>query len=107
MRSCCGYLQEQGNSESSIPISYKSTHLPRDDFKELLKLNLLYLNRQGASEFAFRRPEAQHRARWMSAPVYSFRIYLLHNRLELDATLLRRSKRFCDFVSICYAFYCF
>ena len=87
--------------------SDESTYLPRDDFEKLLKLNLHHLNGQSISELAFRRPEAQHRARWMSAPIYAFKIYLLHNRLKLDATLLRGSKQFCNFVSILYASYCF
>ena len=85
--------------------SDESTCLPRGDFEELLKLSLLYLNGQDASEFAFRRPGAQHRARWMSTPIYAFKMYLLHSQLKLDAILRCRLKRFCDFVSIFYAFY--
>ena len=76
-------------------------------YKEMISRNysnLLCLDGQGASEFAFRRPEAQRCARWMSAPIYAFKIYLLHNRLELDATLLRGSAILRQFSMLLTAF---
>ena len=78
---------------------------PRDDYDELLKLSLFYLERQTAINFAFRCPATQHRARWMSTPIYTFKWCLLRSQLDLDADLIHGSKQFGDFVSIFYAPY--
>ena len=85
--------------------SDESTYLPRDDFDELLKLSLCYLEQQSVSNFAFRRPGTQHRARWMSTPIYALKVYLLRSQLDVDAALVNGLKRFCNFVSIFYVSY--
>ena len=83
------------------------TSSPRVDFFDILrfKWSELDLTAIDFSEFAFQRPGAQHHAQWMSAPIYAFKMYLFHNQLELDTTLLRRLKRFCNFVSFFYTSY--
>ena len=85
--------------------SDENSYSPRDDYDELLKLSIFYLERQTASNFAFRRPSTQHRARWMSTPIYAFKMYVLRSQLDLDADLIHELKRFCDFVFIFYAPY--
>ena len=47
----------------------------------------------------------QHRARWMSTPIYAFKMYLRRSQLDVDATLVNGLRRFCNFVSIFYAPY--
>ena len=79
--------------------SDESTYLPRCDFDEF------YVEQQSVSNFAFRRPGTQHRARWMSTPIYAFKMYLLRSQLDVDATLVNGLRRFCNFVSIFYAPY--
>ena len=59
--------------------SDENSHSPKDDYDELLKLSIFYLERQTAINFAFRRPSTQHRARWMSTPIYAFKMYLLRS----------------------------
>ena len=66
---------------------------------------MFYLEQQRVSNFAFRRPGKQHRARWMSTPIYAFRMYLRLSQLDVDATLVNGLRRFCNFVSIFYAPY--
>ena len=83
--------------------SDESTYLPRDDFDELLNLSLFYLEQQSVSNFAFRRPGTQHRARWMSTPIYAFEMYLLRSQPDVDATLVNVLRRFCNFVSTFHA----
>ena len=43
--------------------SDSSTYLPRDDYEELLKLSLFYLDKSCFDKFMFRRPGTQHHAR--------------------------------------------
>ena len=83
----------------------ENSYLPRNDCDELLKLSLFYLERQTASNSAFRRPGTQYRARRMSTSIYAFKMYLLRSQLDLDADLILGLKRFGDFVSIFYAPY--
>ena len=85
--------------------SDESTYLPRDDFDELLKLSLFYLEQQSVTNFAFRRLGTQHCARWMSTPIYGFKMYLLRSQLDVDAALVNGLRRFCNLVSIFYAPY--
>ena len=49
--------------------------------------------------------QEQHRARWMSTPIYAFKMYLRRSQLDVDATLVNGLRRFCNFVSIFYAPY--
>ena len=73
-----------------------STYLPRDDYEELLKLSLFYLDKTCFDKFVFRRPGTQYHARWMSAPFYAFKMYLLQSQLGLYSNTTKRLKRFCD-----------
>ena len=66
---------------------------------------MFYLKQQRVSNLAFRRPGTQHRARWMSTPIYAFKMYLRLSQLDVDATLVNGLRRFCNFVSIFYAPY--
>ena len=43
---------------------------PRDDYKELLQLTLLLLDRD-SSHLTFYLPGAYHKARWMAIAIYS------------------------------------
>ena len=66
---------------------------------------MFYLEQLSVSNFAFWRPGAQHRARWMSTPIYAFKMYLRRSQLDVDAALVNGLRRFCNFVSIFYAPY--
>ena len=66
---------------------------------------MFYLEQQSVSNFAFWRTGTQHRARWMSTPIYAFKMYLRRSQLDVDATLVNGLRRFCNFVSIFYAPY--
>ena len=63
------------------------TYLRRYDYEEVLKLSLFYLDKSCFDKFVFRHPGTQHHARWMSAPIYAFKVYLLQSQLGLDSFL--------------------
>jgi len=53
----------------------KSTEFqPRDDYKELLQLNLYFFGEEFLEKNGFGKPRACHRARWMAKIIYSFTI---------------------------------
>lgn len=54
---------------------------PREDYKELLQLSLLYLGGWTQNNFPFRAPGALHQARWMAKAIYTLKIVLFTRQL--------------------------
>ena len=57
---------------------------PRDDYKELLQLTIIFLGGtipRGA--FSFRAPAGLHRARWMAKAIYSLKIWMFRHQFQL------------------------
>lgn len=54
---------------------------PREDYKELLQLSLLYLGGWSQNYFPFRVPGALHQARWMAKAIYALKIVLFTQQL--------------------------
>ena len=81
----------------------------RGDYKELVKLTLLYLNGDVESFSGLIKPGALHKARWMAKILYSIKIVLLQRQI---ATLprgtittpaqLKKIARFVQFIVFCY-----
>jgi hypothetical protein len=63
-----------------LNVLENGTH-PREDYKELLQLPLLYLGGWSQKDFPFRAPGALHQARWMAKAIYSLKIALFTRQL--------------------------
>lgn len=50
--------------------------LPRDDYKELLKLAIIFLGGMSNSGITFRAPARLHGARWMAKAIYFFKLFV-------------------------------
>ena len=61
---------------------YLQKQQPRDDYKELLELSLLFLGE--TDDIRIRKPGACHHARWMSKAIYSLKIFLLRRSFKLQ-----------------------
>lgn len=77
------------------------TYLPRDDYKELIQLALLFLG-DGSVPFKFYKPGAYHRARWMASLIYCMKIYLLRSQFHLKARELSGLQQFNLFIVTVY-----
>lgn len=76
---------------------------PRDDYKELLQLALMFLGDKPEAEgFHINAPGAYHRARWMAKIIYSLKIYLCRAQFRLTAAELRGLQQFNAFTVKCY-----
>ena len=77
-----------------------STFQPRDDYKELLQLALLFLGEQGNTSQVQRinMPGAFHRARWMAKLIYCLKIFLFRSQFRLTTTELEGMREFNIFV---------
>lgn len=67
----------------------------RDDYKELLQLTLLFL---GEGRYNFFKPGATSHARWMSKAIYSFKIFLFRDQIDLDEVHLSAIRDVCIFL---------
>src|SRR5262249_49853891 len=71
---------------------------PRDDYRELLQVSLLFLNVPQAGGQHIIAPGAYHRARWMAKLIYCLKIYLFRSQFNLTARELQGLREFNVFV---------
>lgn len=72
---------------------------PRDDYRELLQLSLLFLGVERNTDIIHvRAPGACHRARWMAKLIYSLKVFLFRSQFRLTAHELASLGHFNTFV---------
>src|SRR6218665_3283140 len=71
---------------------------PRDDYRELLQLSLLFLGAEPNGDVHIQSPGACHRARWMAKLIYSLKIYLFRSPFRLTKHELSSLGHFTTFV---------
>ena len=69
---------------------------PRDDYKELLQLTIVFLG-GNVKNFTFKAPAGLHRARWMAKAIYSLKIWMFQRQFRLTAREERGLKTICIF----------
>ena len=57
---------------------------PRDDYKELLELTIIFLGGQPPNGVRFRYPGAIHRACWMSRAIYTLKMVIFQEQYPMD-----------------------
>ncbi|CAI6348004.1 unnamed protein product [Macrosiphum euphorbiae] len=55
---------------------------PRDDYRELLELTVIFLGGKLSSDISFKIPGAIHHARCMAKAIYSLKIYLFCEQIR-------------------------
>lgn len=76
-------LKENAVSFMLTVLNQAPEKLPRDDYRELLELALIFLGETPPRGVKFRAPGAFHHARWMSKLLYVFKIYVFRQQFEL------------------------
>jgi len=56
---------------------------PRDDYRELLELTVIFLGGKLSNDNSFKIPGAIHHARWMAKAIYSLKIYVFREQFHL------------------------
>lgn len=66
-------------------VHHSTSTQPRDDYKELIELALIFLGHDVARkrDMLFRRPGAMNRARWMATLLYAIKIWLFRDQVPL------------------------
>jgi hypothetical protein len=67
--------------------------LPRDDYKELLELSIIFLGGTPSNGIQFRYPGAVHRARWMSRAIYSLKCGFLGTSFTYSNLLTKHGEK--------------
>lgn len=75
---------------------------PRDDYKELLHLTLLFLGHRPHKKVLFNYPGAFHHARWMSKANYSLKMYLFRDQFSMSSEELEGIRETCIFIVMLY-----
>ena len=57
---------------------------PRDDYRELLELTIIFLGSTPPRGVKFQFPGALHRARWMARAIYSIKMYLFRDQFPIQ-----------------------
>jgi hypothetical protein len=75
---------------------------PRDDYRELLEITIIYLGQSPARGIRFMRPGALHRARWMARVIYAIKICLFQSQFKMTQREKSGMKRFAAFAVSLY-----
>ncbi|CAH0555130.1 unnamed protein product [Brassicogethes aeneus] len=57
---------------------------PRDDYKELLELSIIFLGDIPLKGISFKAPAGLHRARWMAKCIYSLKIFMFRSQMDVS-----------------------
>ena len=72
---------------------------PRDDYRELMELTLLFLGRSLSCGTRFRVPRANHHVRWMAKIIYTFKVWMFHSQFHLTSHEQKGLRYLCIFFS--------
>lgn len=79
-------------------INQLQQYQPRDDYKELLELTIIFLGQEPPNGIFFKVPGPIHHARWMSKAIYSLKIYLFRNEFKLTLKENNALRDLCIFI---------
>ncbi|KAL4092416.1 hypothetical protein QTP88_026917 [Uroleucon formosanum] len=71
---------------------------PRDDYRELLELTVIFLGGILPNGIHFKKPGAIHHARWMAKAIYSLKIYLFREQFRLTVKEETTLRNICIFI---------
>lgn len=75
---------------------------PRDDYRELIELALIFLGTPPSRGIHFAAPGAMHQARWMSKTIYTFKVWMFRSQFKLTAYEEKGLRNLCIFFARIY-----
>lgn len=79
-----------------------SKEICRDDYRELLELVVMFLGFNLPKGNKFRKPGASHHARWMSKAIYSLKIFMFRDQLDIPKREFGGIRDVCIFLVLLY-----
>lgn len=100
-------VQRQITSEkieeiSSFVLDALQNLQPRDDYKELLQLTLIFLGLVRPENVSFRFPGAFHHARWMAKAIYCLKLFIFQEVFDMTTEELEAVRDTSIFVVVVY-----
>lgn len=83
-------------------MSAVAENQPRDDYRELAEVTLIYLGITPQRGIHFRAPGAMHQARWMSKIIYTFKVWLFRSQFQLSTREETGLRQLCIFFATVY-----
>ena len=75
---------------------------PRDDYRELLDLTIIFLGGTPSKGISFRAPSGLHQARWMAKAIYALKIWMFRSQFKLTKRQEKALADICQFTVIIY-----
>lgn len=94
----CGFLLPIRDEMIKFIEAQLSSFQPRNDYRELLLLILIFLDSNSKKHIKIYIPGAYHRARWMAKLIYCMKIYIFRDQFHLRAAELYGLQQFNIFV---------
>ena len=96
----------EGKQSDVIDFCFNSlqSKMPRDDYKECIDLVLAILGLPHP-KFTFKKPGAFHKARWMASILYSLKMYMFSDQLQMTQDELDKLERLVIFICTIYIKY--
>ena len=75
---------------------------PRDDYKEMLQLSIIFLGGIPPCGIKFMAPGPMHHARWMSKVIYALKVWMFRDQFQLTPREEKGLRQFCLFAVTIY-----
>lgn len=95
-------VENVASSTISFAEKQLNDYQPRDDYRELLKLTIIFLGGVSNNGISFRAPAGLHRARWMAKAIYCLKLFMFRDQLKLTKRELKTITEICVFVVTIY-----
>lgn len=82
---------------SALEMTY-----PRDDYRELLELTMLFLGSPPPRGIHFHAPGAVHQGRWMAKAIYAIKIWMFRSQFRLTPSEEKGLRELCVFLARIY-----
>lgn len=99
---CLASLKQETLVFCQDVLTGKAGTIPREDYRELVELTLIFLGERPPRGIHFRMPGAFHHARWMSKLLYVLKINLFRDQFQLTRQESKASLEFGLFISLLY-----
>lgn len=95
-------LELKKNAIEFVFTTLRNEKQPRDNYREFLKLALIFLDETPPKGVHFRAPGAFHHARWMAKIIYCLKIWLFYQQFKLTQRENNALIEFNLFVTLLY-----
>ncbi|KYM98193.1 hypothetical protein ALC62_11109 [Cyphomyrmex costatus] len=95
-------LSDKKDEILNFTLNFLQIRQPRDDYKELLELTIIFLGKLPPNGIKFKIPGAVHHARWLSKAIYGLKMYLFREEFRLTNYEVTALCEFCLFIVTFY-----